>query len=61
MTDDTDLIQYSVDELLQMGTSPLSREVPETWSYLVAIYPDICLKDVSNHGYLETIAREIQS
>ena len=48
VTDEASMIQYSIDELLRLGSSPLSRRVPETWSYLTTIYPDICFSEVSN-------------
>ena len=54
VTDEATMIQYSIDELLRLGASPLSRQEPETWSYLTAIYPDICLKEVSYHKNSDT-------
>jgi len=35
--------QYSPEELLQIGTHPMCRMVPEDWIQLCQEFPDVCL------------------
>ncbi|KAL4234029.1 hypothetical protein ACF0H5_005683 [Mactra antiquata] len=52
------VLQYNADELLQLGTSPLSRKLPDSWLYLSTIFPDICLNNVIKYFDVETYKHE---